>query len=132
MRLSLNLKIDGGKMFMIALGPLRLDAQQIRARFTDDELLPRPDSRLRLEIEREGPFDDGAFRQRRNALLADLVFLHDEVMHAGIRRDPVRIDVRHNELHGDVIADTSFEDWSRIDAADWRRLIGVRLQGDAV
>ena len=50
---SLDLKVDRGKMLVLALGPLRFDAQQVVTGLVNDELLADPNSSLRLEVEGE-------------------------------------------------------------------------------
>src|SRR5205807_3833978 len=81
---SLDLEVDGGEMLMVALGPLRFDAQQIIAGLVNHEALARADARLRLQRKGEGAVDDRLLAHGRYRLLPQLPLAHDVIMDASI------------------------------------------------
>src|SRR3954467_8225322 len=75
-----NLKIDRGEMLVVALRALRFGAEKVDARLRDYHALSRADSRLRLQIEGEGAFDDHIVCQRGHRFLAELAFLRHKIV----------------------------------------------------
>lgn len=132
MDVSLDLNIDGGKMFVIALGPLRFDAQQVIAGLANGEMLPGPHASLRLQRERESPFNHNALSQAGNIFLSELAFLDDVVVHTGVSSCSMRIHVGHDELHGDSIPGARLEHGSGVQASLGRRLIRKSFLSDSV